>query len=55
MKDGTFIWFDGYEHHDVSHHPVWWKCPRGHEWQESLASMTARAAGAPRCTACKRP
>ena len=47
--DGRFVWFDGEEEHDVTTLKVWWRCPHGLEWQETLASRMSRDGGAPCC------
>lgn len=47
--DGRWTWLGV----DVTDHPLWWKCRVcGHDYQESLAMMTAADAGSTCCPAC---
>ena len=32
-----------------SHHKVWWRCPKGHEWQATIASRACNGRGCPIC------
>lgn len=46
-QGGDRRWY--HEGVDVTDRPVWWNCPRGHDYQRSIADAIAAAGRCPAC------